>query len=97
MTLKLLLKFYDPKLGEIFVGDNFASSGLRLSNISHRAWRKQCGVVMQDSFIFSDSIAKNIAVGHDNPNKERLNYASKIANILSKYLYLKLWKTPGFI
>ncbi len=79
--LKLLLKFYDPKLGEIFVGDNFASSGLRLSNISHRAWRKQCGVVMQDSFIFSDSIAKNIAVGHDNPNKERLNYASKIANI----------------
>lgn len=79
--LKLLLKFYDAKSGEIYVGDQVESTGLNLSNISHRAWRKQCGVVMQDSFIFSDSIAKNIAVGEDYPDKERLRYAAKIANI----------------
>ncbi len=81
--LKLLLKFYDPQKGEIYIGDAVESSGLNLSNISHRAWRKQCGVVMQDSFIFSDSIAKNIAVGEDYPDKERLRYAAKIANITS--------------
>jgi ATP-binding cassette, subfamily B, bacterial len=81
--LKILLKFYDTKSGEIYVGDIAQSAGLNLSNISHRAWRKQCGVVMQDSFIFSDSIAKNIAVGEDYPDKERLRYAAKIANITS--------------
>ncbi|OYZ51199.1 MAG: ABC transporter ATP-binding protein [Sphingobacteriia bacterium 24-36-13] len=81
--LKLLLKFYEAKSGDIYIGDQAESSGLNLSNISHRAWRKQCGVVMQDSFIFSDSIAKNIAVGEDYPDKTRLRYAAKIANITS--------------
>lgn len=79
--LKLLLKFYDPLKGDIYIGDTQESSGLNLNAISHRAWRKQCGVVMQDSFIFSDSIAKNIAVGEDYPDKERLRYAANIANI----------------
>ncbi|TAH07018.1 MAG: peptidase domain-containing ABC transporter [Sphingobacteriia bacterium] len=81
--LKLLLKFYDTKSGEIYIGDTTESLGLNLSNISHRAWRKQCGVVMQDSFIFSDSIAKNIAVGEDYPDTEKLRHAAKIANITS--------------
>ncbi len=79
--LKLLLKFYDPIKGDIYIGDKQESNGLNLNAISHRAWRKQAGVVMQDSFIFSDSIAKNIAVGEDYPDRERLRYAANIANI----------------
>ncbi len=45
-------------------------------------WRSSCGVVMQDGFIFSDTIANNIAVGEDNPNREKLYNAVKMANIL---------------
>lgn len=73
--LKLLLKFYDPQKGEIKVGDRL------LNNISHKTWRGHCGVVMQESFIFSDSIAKNIAVGIDKPDLARLQHAVDIANI----------------
>lgn len=79
--LKLLLKFYDPQKGDIYIGQTQESKGLNINTLSHRAWRKQCGVVMQDSFIFSDSIAKNIAVGEDYPDKERLRYAADVANI----------------
>ncbi len=79
--LKLLLKFYNPIKGDIYIGDTEESNGLNLNGISHRAWRKQAGVVMQDSFIFSDSIAKNIAVGEDYPDREKLRYAASIANI----------------
>jgi ATP-binding cassette subfamily B protein len=81
--LKLLLKFYEPQRGDIHIGDPTHSKGVNLNQLSHRAWRKQCGVVMQDSFIFSDSIAKNIAVGEDYPDKTRLRYAAKAANINS--------------
>jgi ATP-binding cassette, subfamily B, bacterial len=73
--LKLLLKFYDPQKGEVRVGEG------SLTNISHRTWRSACGVVMQDSFIFSDTIARNIAVGAEKPDLERLNHAVKVANI----------------
>jgi len=45
-------------------------------------WRSNCGVVMQDGFIFSDTIANNIAVGEDHPDRERLYNAAKMANIL---------------
>jgi len=55
--LKLLLRFYEPQKGEIKVGDQ------SISNIGFKTWRSQCGVVMQDGFIFSDSIERNIAVG----------------------------------
>ena len=73
--LKLLLRFYVPETGEIKVGDQL------LNNISFRSWRSQCGVVMQDGFIFSDSIEKNIAVGHEHPDKNKLRNAIKVANI----------------
>jgi len=73
--LKLLLRFYDPQEGEIFFGDT------PFTLISHKAWRRHCGVVMQDSFIFSDSIAANIAVGAEKIDMERLRYAVKMANI----------------
>jgi len=73
--LKLLLRFYEPQKGEIRVGDQ------KINNISFKAWRSQCGVVMQDGFIFSDNIERNIAVGDDYPDKEKLQHAIKVANI----------------
>src|SRR5690606_27545549 len=73
--LKLLLKFYEPQNGDIKL-DN-----IRLSDISHKVWRSNCGVVMQESFIFSDTIANNIAVGVEKVDLEKLYYAVKVANI----------------
>ena len=73
--LKLLLRFYEPQNGEIKVGDQ------SIHNIGFKTWRGQCGVVMQDGFIFSDSIERNIAVGDDYPDKEKLRHAIKVANI----------------
>jgi len=73
--IKLLLGFYPLQKGDILLGDN------NLRNYSIREWRKQCGVVMQDGFIFSDSIAKNIASGVEIIDKERLLNAVNIANI----------------
>ncbi|MBX9779699.1 MAG: peptidase domain-containing ABC transporter [Chitinophagaceae bacterium] len=79
--LKLLLKFYAPQKGDIYIGNTNDSTGINLNLLSHSAWRKSCGVVMQDSFIFSDTIAKNIAVGEDYPDKAKLRYAANTANI----------------
>ena len=73
--LKLLLKFYEPDSGNITCGN------LKISNISHSSWRKNCGVVMQESFIFSDTILKNIAVGETIVDEVRLKLAMKTANI----------------
>jgi ATP-binding cassette subfamily B protein len=64
--IKLLLGFYPLQKGNIMLGEN------KLKNYSIREWRKQCGVVMQDGFIFSDSIAKNIAPGVEIIDKEQL-------------------------
>lgn len=75
--LKLLLKFYEPQKGEIKLGDT------PLNNISHKAWRSHCGVVMQESFIFSDTIAKNIAVGQEKIDMEKLRHAVEVANVRS--------------
>lgn len=73
--LKLLLRFYEPQRGEIKVGNGY------LNQISYRYWRGLCGVVMQDGFIFSDSIAKNIAVGDEYPDITKLKHALQVANI----------------
>lgn len=73
--LKLLLKFYDHYEGEIRIGED------DLSNMSPKFWRSQCGSVMQEGYIFNDTIAKNIAVSDENPDHERLNHACKVANI----------------
>lgn len=75
--LKLLLKFYQPNKGEIRLGDT------NLANISPRAWRNVCGSVLQDGFIFSDTIANNIAVGDAVPDIPKLLHAVKVANIQS--------------
>ncbi|WP_412467253.1 peptidase domain-containing ABC transporter [Pedobacter sp. KLB.chiD] len=73
--LKLLLRFYIPQKGDIKVGTG------QLNQIGFGFWRKQCGTVMQDGFIFSDTIAKNIAVADEYPDDQKLRHAIKIANI----------------
>jgi len=73
--LKMLLGFYQPVRGEILIGDT------RLSNLSLRAWREKVGAVMQDGFLFSNTIAYNIAPGTEEINEDRLIQAADIANI----------------
>jgi len=75
--LKLLLNFYPPTEGSLRIGD------IGLSNLNNKLWRNYCGVVMQDGYIFSDTIAKNIALGEENIDRRRLLYAAKVANIQS--------------
>jgi len=73
--LKILLKILEQYSGEITIADT------DLKFISHSFWRSQCGAVLQDGFIFNDSVARNIAVGQENIDYERLLESSKIANI----------------
>jgi len=73
--VKLMLGFYPPVNGEVRIGDT------NLVNISNRTWRQHCGAVMQDGFIFSDTIANNISVSDEFTDKEKLLQAVKIANI----------------
>jgi ATP-binding cassette subfamily B protein len=73
--VKLLLGFYPPVSGNIKVGDS------ELSAFRQHWWRDRCGAVMQDGFIFSDTIANNIAIGDDEIDKDRLGYAVQMANI----------------
>ncbi|TGE25518.1 peptidase domain-containing ABC transporter [Hymenobacter aquaticus] len=75
--LKLLLKFYAPVSGDVYFGET------KLANLSHKLWRSQCGVVMQEGFIFSDTIARNVAVGEEHIDYDRLQYAVRMANIES--------------
>lgn len=73
--IKLLLGFYTPNKGNIKVGDVY------LKNINPHLWRSVTGSVMQDGFIFSETIAENIAIGEEVIDKERLLKAAQIANI----------------
>ena len=82
--MKLLLKFYDPDKGEINLGNT------QLKNIAQKSWRANIGAVMQEGFIFNDTIANNIAVGVDLIDKERLVYAADVANITEYILGLPL-------
>jgi ATP-binding cassette subfamily B protein len=75
--LKLIQKFYETYQGEIKIGES------SLKYISPFYWRSISGSVMQDGFIFSDSIEKNIAVSDETPNYKKLIHACKVANILS--------------
>lgn len=73
--LKLLLNFYQPTKGTVKLGD------VNLANVQNKLWRSKCGVVMQEGFIFSDTIANNIALGDNRVDKKRMLEAVKIANI----------------
>jgi len=73
--VKLLLGFYTPEQGEMKVGE------LNIKNINSSYWRRQCGAVMQDGFIFSDTIARNIAVSDEYIDRDKLLHAVHVANI----------------
>ena len=73
--VKLLLAFYLPVEGEIRVGDT------TLQSLSQQIWRRRCGVVMQDGYIFADTIARNISLGEEYVDPDRLLEAVKMANI----------------
>lgn len=73
--VKLLLGFYKPTKGTIKIG------GIHLDNISKGMWRESCGAVMQDGFIFSETIARNVAESDDTVDKAKLLKAVKTANI----------------
>lgn len=73
--IKLILGFYPPTEGDVVIGN------VSLQKISFKEWRKHCGVVMQEGYIFSDTIANNIAPNADVIDKNRLLYAVEMANI----------------
>lgn len=72
---KLLLRFYEPDSGQINFG------GTSLSDISLDEWRKITGTVLQEGFVFSESIRRNITLKQDNIDENLLNYAVKVANL----------------
>ncbi len=82
--IKLLLGFYPPLKGDIRIGET------SLNDINQHLWRQKTGAVMQDGYIFSDSIAKNIAVGDEIIDKEKLRHAVRVANIEDFILSLPL-------
>uniref|UniRef100_UPI004047F790 peptidase domain-containing ABC transporter n=1 Tax=Mariniflexile sp. TaxID=1979402 RepID=UPI004047F790 len=73
--MKLLLKFYEPQEGLIKVGD------ISLNTISNAQWRAKCGVVMQEGYIFSNTIARNITMDDDAMDIDNLIKAATISNI----------------
>ena len=73
--VKLLLGFYEPNKGTIRVGN------VLLKDMNPHVWRAHTVCVMQDGLIFSDTIARNIAVGAESIDKERLLHAVTVANI----------------
>ena len=72
--IKLMQGFYQPNSGSIKIGN------LNLNIINPHLWRSRTGSVMQDSFLFSDSIANNIALNTDDVDTERLYHAAIMAN-----------------
>ena len=73
--LKMMLGFYPPVSGEVLLGN------VSLKNYSESRWRARCGTVMQEGYIFSDTIAANIAVSEEYPDMERVRWAAGASNI----------------
>jgi ATP-binding cassette subfamily B protein len=75
--MKLLLKFYEPTKGSINIG------AVDLNNINNNFWRLNCGAVMQDTFMFNDTIGGNISESEQNEmiDRAKLNKAAFVANI----------------
>lgn len=73
--IKLLLKFYQASKGSISVGNR------TIDQLHAKAWRATCGVVMQDGYIFMDTIANNIYAGSMVKNEKRLHEVAKMANM----------------
>lgn len=73
--IKLMLGYYPVLGGQINIGNT------NINSLNKKWWRRQCGVVMQDGVIFSESVARNIAVDDGDIDKERLIKAAEIACI----------------
>lgn len=73
--LKLILGYYPPLSGTIDI------AGVDIREYSPRWWRSQCGVVMQNGYIFSESIERNIAADDSEIDRAKLDYAARVANI----------------
>ena len=75
--MKLLLKFYEPTKGSINIGS------IDLNSINNDFWRMNCGAVMQDTFMFNDTIAGNISESEQNEmiDRDKLNNAAFVSNI----------------
>lgn len=82
--IKLMLGYYPVMNGEITIAEH------NITEYNLKWWRRQCGVVMQDGVIFSESIARNIAVDDDEINQERLEMAAEIANVKDFVMALPL-------
>lgn len=82
--LKLILGFYRPVEGNVLLGE------IPIESYSDSEWRHNCGVVMQEGYIFSDTIIANIALADDQPNPERLRKAVRIANVENFIISLPL-------
>ena len=82
--IKLMLGYYPVMSGEITI------AGHNISEYNLKWWRRQCGVVMQDGVIFSESIARNIAVDDGEIDEERLEMAAEIANVKDFVMALPL-------
>lgn len=82
--IKLLLGYYPVSIGAITI------AGHNIDEYNLKWWRRQCGVVMQDGVIFSESIARNIAVDDDDIDMERLVAAAEIANVQDFVMALPL-------
>lgn len=75
--MKLLLGFYFPTKGNLKIDDT------NIENINLKEWRKTCGIIMQDGYIFSGTVAENISLSDLNPDKDKLEYSVKIAELES--------------
>ncbi|WP_286754181.1 MULTISPECIES: peptidase domain-containing ABC transporter [Sphingobacterium] len=73
--LKLLLRYYLPEEGDILVGDK------KLDQINFNVWRDSCGSVLQENYVFADTIENNIAVNEEYPDAEKIQKAINIANM----------------
>lgn len=73
--LKLLLRYYNPEEGEILVG------GKRLDQIDFGLWRDSCGSVLQENFVYADTIERNIAINDEFPDEDKVQNAVHIANM----------------
>lgn len=82
--LKLILGYYRPSSGTVSIGDR------PLDEYDIDWWRRQCGVVMQEGIIFSESVARNIAVSDGEIDTCRLEQAAKLANIHEYIMSLPL-------
>ncbi|WP_160069138.1 peptidase domain-containing ABC transporter [Sphingobacterium bovisgrunnientis] len=73
--LKLLLRYYQAEEGDIHIGNK------KLDQISFNLWRDSCGSVLQDNYIFADTIENNITVNEEHPDAAKIQQAIRIANL----------------